>query len=505
MHLKPSYTSFILLFLCFTLTELPIQANNLKISNVRLTSQNTTAGLNNPANSTLIQFDIQWDNSWRTSTTEPYNWDATWVFIKFRTRPSGDWQHARIDTLGFTAPSGATIEVPSDRMGCFVYRDADGTGSVNWAGVSLRWLYVQDGLTDDALIDIDVQGIEMVYVTEGPFYLGSGGDSPGEFQEGGHGEGYDHPAYYVSTPDSIVIGPDSNQLWSYSDPNYWDYAGDSINSGNGGPGTLYENFPNGYNAFYCMKYEISQGQYAHFLNMILPSQALIRFADKYNFPGHYIRRWNNLYVAERPDWACNFLSWGDGIAYADWAGIRPMTELEYEKACRGPKNPVRNEYAWGTSSTHWGDYFHNAEETLLTNPPTNKGNMNFSGSRGLDGPWRCGIFAASAVNKTRQETGATYYGAMEMSGNLYERAISVGRARGRFFTDMHGNGSISTAGEADVSSWPKNLTSDWGAGVRGGGWIGLYDDTRVSQRHDASHHNLSRTSDVGWRGVRSAP
>jgi hypothetical protein len=27
-----------------------------------------------------------------------------------------------------------------------------------------------------------------------------------------------------------------------------------------------------------------------------------------------------------------------------------MTELEYEKACRGPLMPVANEYAWGTTT-----------------------------------------------------------------------------------------------------------------------------------------------------------
>ena len=29
------------------------------------------------------------------------------------------------------------------------------------------------------------------------------------------------------------------------------------------------------------------------------------------------------------------ISWSDMSAYLDWSGLRPMTELEYEKACRG--------------------------------------------------------------------------------------------------------------------------------------------------------------------------
>ena len=36
--------------------------------------------------------------------------------------------------------------------------------------------------------------------------------------------------------------------------------------------------------------------------------------------------------------------------YLDWAGLRPMTELEYEKICRGPSAPVAGEYAWGSTT-----------------------------------------------------------------------------------------------------------------------------------------------------------
>jgi len=40
-----------------------------------------------------------------------------------------------------------------------------------------------------------------------------------------------------------------------------------------------------------------------------------------------------------PAKAVNYISWSDLTAYADWAGLRPITELEYEKACRGPVKP----------------------------------------------------------------------------------------------------------------------------------------------------------------------
>ncbi len=49
------------------------------------------------------------------------------------------------------------------------------------------------------------------------------------------------------------------------------------------------------------------------------------------------------------DLACDGVLWRVGLAFAAWAGLRPMTELEFEKACRGPLKPVVDEYARGTA------------------------------------------------------------------------------------------------------------------------------------------------------------
>ena len=108
-----------------------------------------------------------------------------------------------------------------------------------------------------------------------------------------------------------------------------------------------------------MKYEISQGQWVSFFNKLTASQKLgrdITDATGKNTDIETNRNtvaWTNAAndaTCTAPDRACNFLSWGDGIAYADWAGLRPLTELEFEKACRGAGNPVSNEYAWGNAT-----------------------------------------------------------------------------------------------------------------------------------------------------------
>ncbi len=89
-------------------------ANNVVVSNISLTGQNTTSDF------TLVQFDITWENSWR----DPGNHDAAWVFVKYSTDGGGTWNHATLATSGHTAPSGSTIDTPSDSMGVFIYRNA---------------------------------------------------------------------------------------------------------------------------------------------------------------------------------------------------------------------------------------------------------------------------------------------------------------------------------------------------------------------------------------------
>jgi sensor domain CHASE-containing protein len=56
-------------------------ANNIQISNTKLTGQNTAEGY------TLVQFDLSWENSRRINDLNDdgvTNWDAAWVFVKYR-------------------------------------------------------------------------------------------------------------------------------------------------------------------------------------------------------------------------------------------------------------------------------------------------------------------------------------------------------------------------------------------------------------------------------------
>ena len=194
------------------------------------------------------------------------------------------------------------------------------------------------------------------------------------------------------------------------------------------------------------------------------------------------------------------MSWADFSAYLDWSGLRPMTEMEFEKACRGTSLPVSSEYAWGSTAITSATGFINGG--LANEAVVNAGANSCIGGL-TSGPLRVGIFAGT--NTTRSQAGATFYGAMEFSGNVWERAISLLSSEGRLFTGLHGDGTLNSVGEANVLSWPANLTGI-GQGLKGGAWIdGGLINLGISDRGFVLQPYAERFRNVGGRGGRSAP
>ena len=195
------------------------------------------------------------------------------------------------------------------------------------------------------------------------------------------------------------------------------------------------------------------------------------------------------------------------LAYLDWSGLRPISELEYEKACRGTAFPKAGEFAWGNANIYSGGSYNivNSGESKewVTNPGESTGNASYVTTTGTIGPVRNGIFAASAIQKNREETGGSYYGVMELSGNLYERCVSVGNPRGRLFNGNHGNGIISSTGNSTASFWP-NFTTGEGFSFRGGGWFNAANFLRVSDRFDGASIIPGASSRIGVRAGRTA-
>ncbi len=485
----------------------PIPANNLTVTNTALFAP--------AAGKVAVQFDIAWDNSWRDAVT---NFDACWVFVKYSTDGGSNWNHATLaangtNPPGFTNGVGANLDivVPADRMGAFIQRSAEGVGTVSNTGVRLWWDFATNGVMKYQSARVKVFAIEMVYVPQGGFYIGSGGSGISEF--------YKYPnttdVFAITNEDAIAVGTSDGNLFYGSSV----YGGDQ-------EGPISNAFPKGYAAFYLMKTEISQRQYCDFLNTLTPNQqnprhdSGLHFSSYRNFikktggsPAFFGCDANNnagaatnanaakLNETNDAEWvACDYISWADGAAYADWAALRPMTELEFEKACRGPLDPVADELAWGSPTLE------TATEALISlnsaYETPDQGNCNYNAC-GYDGPYRCGSYARASSARTN--AGAGYYGALDLSGSLWERAVTVGTTAGRAFTGLHGNGSVNASGDADVSGWPGSDAA--GAATRGGNWYSTSDPARVSDRSRAARVNANRTCcyGLGWRGARSAP
>ena len=584
-----------------------IFGNNIQVSNIILRGRNISAGVNSAENFSLVQFDLSWSNTWRVGAG-PANWDAAWVFIKFQlgttnpsftgvnssgttvTLPAGSntsslrvgmpvrvssgtgafaansiissitnssqfvvsalpsttlsnatiqclliWEHALLNNNGHTAPAGSTIDAgllsptsvfnasTNPALGIFIYKDSESDDNItnSFTGIRLRWNYGRNQIPDSAWVTVQVFAIEMVYVPGGVAFAvgGTGGTSP-------------FTQTTINTSNATTTG--------------------GYPSNRTAPASA--SWPNGYNAFYCMKYEISQGQYRDFLNTLTYFQQATRTQElptstagtgalsfsNTNRNGIDIQSPGNATTvapavygcnldndatyneATDGEWiACNFLSWMDGCAYMDWAGLRPMTEMEFEKACRGNQAVVPNEFAWG-NTTRTGATGISSSGTSAEVFSNAGANCVFGNNANVQGPLRVGAFAGAAT--TRTQAGASYYGIMEMSGNVFEATVSIGSVAGGSFLGIHGNGTLFRDGSADTDFWPgingnsstldantifnnsTGVTQAAGSIYRGGAFNTSSTNSgplNVTDRSRGENTPITRSSEMGFRGVRS--
>lgn len=524
-----------------------VLANNVSIENVELVE------LDEDEDTVIIEFDLSWSNAWRDGT----NNDAVWIFAKYSTDAGSTWTHATLKTSG-TNPanfddgvkqSGSNFTrldliVSSDKTGCIIEPANIGSGLVDFHNVQLVWDYGENGVTDSEADHADtrirVYGIEMINIPEGDFDLGDG-----------TGSSESTLAFHVAnnTATSVTAALRATVTVDTS-------ANDDIDTtpigidGDGGidvdnSGSIDNaDYPTGYKSFYLMKYEISQGQYRDFLNTLTQAQQNSRTqadlsnendantyvmvaegqgtvsnrqtikagsnpadGEPYTF-GCDLDDDDVLDESNDGEWiAMNYLNWMDVAAFCDWSALRPMTELEYEKAARGENPPVVGEYAWGTTGLTQATGPTNSGQANETSTATGNGLANYNS--GVVGPMRVGFSATASTN--RVQSGASYYGVMGLSGNLEDGVVTIGNSTGRAFRGTHGDGNLLTTsgfeGNAHNSDWPgfvsgQGVSGATGSGHRGGYWFSTLPQS-VSDRTSASVSVTSRSDGYGGRCART--
>ncbi|MEM7356438.1 MAG: SUMF1/EgtB/PvdO family nonheme iron enzyme, partial [Acidobacteriota bacterium] len=403
-----------------------------------------------------------------------------------------------------------------DGMGVFVHLSKRPSGLGTKAVEGQAHLQLAEAPPTDA--DIQVFALRMVYIPRMPFWLGNPQTNvAGSFYDAGY-RNKDNTAYWLDSEDKIEVtrhfpkDPDGGKkALHYASPSYdKDRYGDQ-------EGPIPAEFPKGYQAFYIMRSKVTQGQYADFINTLRGDERTLRFPYAMGSYRYTIRMdRNNFRIAMRPRRACNYLSWSDATAYAAWAGLRPMTELEFEKACVHVDDPVSRKYAWGTNEIYPAQVIQDrgGMQTVIGNCNTGNRFVEFDGGDGGKGPVRDDAFALPGTLEESfhgfgtlleaESFGGTYLGALGMSGNLWELCVTVGHKAGRDFSGKHGQGYLTRGNTPQSLGWP----SHGGFGFRGGTWYTESDSCRVASRMHAigvRGDYVYRSHDVGFRAVRTAP
>ena len=444
-------------------------ANDIQLANTGLSNQNIIS------HTVEVKFDVNWKNSWRTSTNES-NYDGAWLFVKFRKVNTSLWQHCSFNIGGFTSPAGSTVKVSADLKGFWVYSSANQIGDVNYTGGKVIWNYGSNGVLDADSVEIRVFAVEMVYIPQGSYYLGTGGSENYHFQDS-----TSVSPYIVTSDAAINFGNTIGKLSAAG------YAATTF--------VIPATFPKGYTAFWIMKYECSQQQYVDFLNNL----DLVRATN--NNGGGFTGTHPAL-IAPQPERAYGMSS-GGMRDWADWGAMRPMTELEYEKACRGANiMPVPNEYPWGNTTIVGVSSLNNvgaSNESQTSSFPY--GNCNYTSS--YNTAMRCGLFARAGNGAFRDSSGATYYGVMEMGGNIWEKAVRVDDAASRLFTaTIHGDGNLDASGGSDITTWNNAYYGIRGTGYGNPGNPGF---AHTSDRYySVVAYADANNSNIGFRLVRTA-
>jgi len=446
---------------------LSLTASNLQVGELRVISNRQ------------VEVSLSWENAWNLIGKQaPYNNDAVYVFLKGNRNREG-WQTILVSKA---TSSTELVKVATKSIGVIVKTATQTETSIGTKII----LEFEEPLLEGSW-DLRAYAIEMIAIPEGSFWLG---DSLSNLTLGSK---TGSPLHIENEPISVFEKGDSSSI-------------------------LLSN-PSGYSSFYLMKQEVSQGQYVDFLNSIPSENQLIWepsvIYHPINSPGrnrNSILKVGSVYgcdannngilneVADGNAIACNWITASQLLGYLNWSGLRPITELEFEKACRGPLKPKPKEFAWGSQYVVDANEVKapfSANETALELGNDSSGLANhalLAGEKYILGPLRSGFAANSSTNRVK--AGAGYYGNLDLSGNLWEVTLNYKSDT----TLPLGNGSL------DI---PKSWGSTENYIVRGGAWFSLvfnnllygFRDLAVSDRFYKTYNLNETRGTIGGRGA----
>lgn len=255
----------------------------------------------------------------RSERSETGGKPAVWVFAKYL-HPAGDWRGVRWSDDGHSCVErrggGLTIDVglSPPRHGLMITSQSADPIDV---AADLSWDLDASGLEwTEGGASVRVFAIDMVEIPGRGYDVraADGAVSPLRSSDGSN--------LRIMSEGPLGVGDAAGLTYESSD-----FGGDQR-------GPIPEAFPKGVGTFYVMRNELTEGEYGEFLSTLAGRARLSR--DITAHPG-YIESGGSIVVRRdsveigSPERPAGFVSWADGIAWASWAGLRPMSELEFEK------------------------------------------------------------------------------------------------------------------------------------------------------------------------------
>ncbi len=451
-----------------------------------------------------ITCDISWENAWKNEI----NRDAVYLFFKYKQPAQWGYQSVYLkEVLLGNESEFVEAQIVESGLGCFISLKNEGAEQK----VSLKQI---DFMTEkiESVEALEAFIIEMVYIPEEAYELGEpsppmnqGGKAINCFFTYGTGG-----TYRIASSAAIAFGPENGKLFCETNTPMSRQGEESFQ--------IPMAFPNGYQAMWYMKYPLTEENYVKFLNCLTRKQQKSHVtADIAGTEiAHIFVMTDSDEEKERCAVLCrttveneevpieffttamyremNIISVDDITAFACFAGLRPITELEFEKAARGPLPAVPLEFAWGTNCAErivcLSGVDGSGEELPIPAAGVDICNANFAGNTeqlqgkkvisaqrtGWGGPISAGTMDHAPVvpgRSVRECRGLSYYGVSELSGNLWEMCITIGNNAGRCFDGSCGNGILDEDGHHTIENWPDPKTG-MGFGVRGASYPSTY-------------------------------